>query len=66
MQTSQGFIVMLILVTSTFAPVLSTPLQCVVVPFIPLNTADLFVVLVGPKNCAAGTNFSIVTTSRRL
>jgi hypothetical protein len=66
MQTSQGFIVMLVLIGSTFAPVLSTPLEYVVVPFISCNTADLFVVLVGPKNCAAETNFLIVTASRRL
>jgi hypothetical protein len=37
---------MIVLVASAFAPVLSTPLWCVVVPFISCDAADLFVILV--------------------
>jgi hypothetical protein len=51
MQASRALIAMLVLVASAFMPVLSTPIelearQCVVVPFIFCNTADLFVILV--------------------
>jgi hypothetical protein len=68
MQTSQGFLVMLVLITSTLAPVLSTPLGWVVVPFISCDTADLVVVLVAPalRKCAPLRNLSIVTASHRL
>ena len=48
MQASRDFIMMLVLIASAFAPVLSAPLECVVFTFISCHiaTADLFVVLV--------------------
>jgi hypothetical protein len=60
MHASRAFIVMLALIASAFAPVLSTPLECVVVPFISCDTAYLFVVLVAPMNIATERNGSIV------
>jgi hypothetical protein len=48
MQASRAFVAILVLVVSAFAPVLSTPIEpeCVVVPFISCDTADLFAILV--------------------
>jgi hypothetical protein len=52
MQASRAFIAMLVLVASAFAPVLSNPLECVVIHFIACDIADLFVVLVAPVKTA--------------
>jgi hypothetical protein len=45
MQASQAFIAMLVLVASSFAPALSTPLECVAVPLILPISAELFIAL---------------------
>ena len=51
MQASRALITMVVvLVASAFAPALSVPLECVAVPFISYETADLFVVLVTPSH----------------
>ena len=58
MQASRALITMLVVVASAFAPVLSAPLECVVVPFIScyIVTADLFVVLVNSAKCTTVRN----------
>jgi hypothetical protein len=60
MHASRAFVVVLVLVAFAFAPTLSTPLQCVVVPFISCDAADVFIVFVAPMNRVTERNISIV------
>ena len=43
MQGSRTLITIIVLVASVLTPVLSATLECVVVPFISCDTADLFI-----------------------
>ena len=58
MQASRAFIAMVVLVASAFAPALSAPLECVVIPFISCDTvtADLFVGSVNSAKCTTVRN----------